>query len=87
MTDEIKFQYSLSDERAHNGKFAHCGVIDKHFPCIGKCCCESRTIMGVTYEKSCDNCNIWASPPNGGSLSITYLFNCSLYNYDKRIKE
>lgn len=64
-----------------------CGVAAGIFPCPGKCCDKSSSLSGDVYKVICSHCSIWTSLPDGASLAITHIFECSLYGYGKRIKE
>jgi hypothetical protein len=63
-----------------------CGVAEKAFPCLCKCCAKSSSLTGDAYKKNCLHCSIWTSMPDGASLAITHIFECSLHGYVKRIK-
>lgn len=65
----------------------YCNVTERMFPCVRKCYGKSDTISGVVYKKTCPYCSIWTSFPNSVSLEVTYIFECTLHGYGKRIKE
>ena len=64
-----------------------CGATEGAFPRQGKCCSKIDSLSGDGYKKKCPHCNIWTSLPDGASLAVTHIFECSLYGYGKRIKE
>ncbi len=64
-----------------------CGVTEKAFPCIGKCCDLSINMAGTVYRKICDCCDVWTSLPDGGSLEVAVIFECSRHGYGRRVKE
>lgn len=89
---EDKAYESLSDEELGNigggaGFNGNCGVLEGQFPLLGKCCSKSSSISGTVYIKTCPDCSIWTSLPDGTSLTISYIFECLQYGYGKRIKE
>lgn len=92
MEDNKIFSIPLSDEQLDNtsggtGAGADCGVQEGRFPRLGKCCSKDKSISGTVYKRTCPYCSIWTSLPDGESLIITYIFECSLYRYGKRTKE
>jgi hypothetical protein len=70
-----------------NGAGGDCGVEEGQFPRMGKCCSKSTSLSGIVYRKTCPYCSIWKSLPEGMSLAVTYIFDCSQYNYCRREKE
>jgi len=64
-----------------------CGVPEGQFPLLGKCCSQSTSISGTVYKDVCRYCSIWSSLPDSASLKVTYIIECSLYGYGKRVKE
>lgn len=58
-----------------------CGVREREFPCMGKCCGGCPP-----YEKTCLYGIVWTSCPDPSSLEITTIFECRKYGYRKRIK-
>lgn len=64
-----------------------CHVSEGEFPYIGKCCRKSRSMTGVVYEQTCRHCSVWTSLPDSTSLEIVHMFECSLLEYYRRIKE
>jgi hypothetical protein len=66
---------------------ADCGVTENKFPCIGKCCDMSITTVGTAYQNICDCCDAWTSLPDGVSLEVATIFECSRYGYGRRVKE
>ena len=92
MTDEKIPGKALSDEELDDigggtGVDGDCGVPEGQFPNLGKCCSKGNSISGTVYKKVCPYCSIWSSLPEGTSLVITYIVECSRYGYGKRIKE
>ncbi|KJS02351.1 MAG: hypothetical protein VR68_03140 [Peptococcaceae bacterium BRH_c4a] len=77
----------LADISRGTGSGCNCAVLERQFPCMGKCCNKNISIVGTVYSKTCIHCSIWTSLPDGASLAIARIFQCSLYGYDKRIKE
>jgi len=63
-----------------------CGVPESQFPCIEKCCSKSISMSGTVYKKNCPYCSIWSSFPDSTSLEVTYILDCILYGYGKRMK-
>ena len=64
-----------------------CGVDEKMFPCMAKCCRKKDASFMVSYEKICPYCDISASFPYGASLRTVTIFECSRLDYDKRVTE
>jgi hypothetical protein len=92
LADNKTFRVPLNDEQldgisAGTGAYADCGVQEVQFPFVEKCCSKSSSISGTVYKKACSYCSIWTSLPDGTSLEITYIVECSQYGYGKRIKE
>lgn len=91
MADYKEFGTLLSDKQLDDiGGTApgdDCGVLEGEFPRIGKCCSKSTSISGTVYQEICPCCSIWSSLPDGTSLAVSYILECTLYGYGKRIKE
>lgn len=66
-------------------KYEACGVPEKQFPRVGKCCRKLRNPGGTKYETVCPYCTVWISPPNPSSLEVTAIFECKRFDYVKRI--
>lgn len=77
---------TFEDSGGNTDPVSDCGVTEGTFP-LGKCCSESDFLSGDVYKKKCPHCSIWTSLPDGASLVVTHIFECSLYGYGKRIKE
>ena len=69
------------------GPSGDCGVPEEGFPQPEKCCSKGVAISGTVYRKKCPFCSIWTSLPDGASLEVSHIFECTLYGYGKRIKE
>lgn len=69
-----------------SGLESDCGVAEEAFPQAGKCCSKSTSLAGTVYRQSCPCCSLWSSLPDGASLEVTYIVECTLYGYGKRIK-
>jgi len=69
------------------GPVSGCGVPEERFPYIGECYLRSISNLGITCGSKCVHCRIWTSLPDGASLTVTRIFGCDLYGYDKRIKD
>lgn len=92
MKDKGDFHLPLDDEQLDDinagGGFQYvCGISESQFPQQRKCCNQILTLQGTVYEKICPYCSIWTSLPEGGSLKVAHIIECTLYNYGKRIKE
>ena len=92
MDDHKVIGMPFSDEQLGNidggaGAVGDCAVKEGEFPCLGKCCVKSSSLTSNTYQKTCHYCSIWASLPEGISLSVTYIVECSCHGYGKRIKD
>lgn len=77
----------LDDIGGCTNSISSCGVSEKQFPCMKKCCIKSAVISGNVYVENCQNFSSWKSLPQGVDLTVAHIFECSLYGYCKRIKE
>jgi hypothetical protein len=68
-------------------RYADCGVQDRQFPLIGKCCSKVKDISGIVYHESCEYCTVWSSLPTGADLIVSYIFECTIHDYRKRISK
>lgn len=64
-----------------------CGLQEIDFPKLGKCFQKSNSNTGVVFQSVCPHCCIVTSMPEGVNLEVSYIFDCTLYGYAKRIKE
>jgi hypothetical protein len=64
-----------------------CAVPEKQFPCSEICLSKVNSITGAVYTRICPCCSIWESLPDSTKLTVTYIFECDLFGYCKRIKE
>ncbi len=64
-----------------------CVVPEQQFPELGTCCRLKAGELNAAYEKICPNCGVWSSLPDGEDLSVSHIFECTLYGYGKRLKE
>lgn len=92
MVDHKDFNMPLSDDQLDDmgrgtNSISSCGVSEKQFPCMEKCCTKSASILGNVYVENCQNFSLWKSLPQGVDLTVAQIFECSLYGYCKRIKE
>jgi len=92
VTDDHDSKRSLNKEKSNcsdekDSPCCNCGVLEEQFPVMGKCYCKSDDIWGAVYNKHCAHCSIWSSLPNRTSLIVTYIFECPVFGYGKRIKE
>ena len=83
MTDDQIFE----DSGGHPDPGCDCGVTGGTFPGFNKCCVKSDSPSGDSYKKNCPHCSIWTSLPDGASLKVTHIFECSLHGYGRRVKE
>lgn len=66
----------------------NCGVKEEAFPCLGKCFIKVDYLSsGDVYKLNCNHCKIWTSLPDGASLVVTHIIECSLYGYGRRVKD
>jgi len=77
----------LDDIGGGTGAGADCGVPEEQFPNLGKCYSKGNSISGTVYKKVCPYCSIWSSLPEDTNLAVTYIIECTLLGYGKRIKE
>ncbi len=63
-----------------------CGVPEKGFPQWGKCARRSVAAGEGAYQALCPQCTVWTSLPEGTTLEVSHIFECTLYGYGKRIK-
>jgi hypothetical protein len=92
VVDDTTYGIPLSSKeldiiREYFDTISNCGVVEEQFPCIGKCYSKNYSNSGIYCYSKCVHCSIWTSIPDGASLDITHIFGCTLYGYDKRIKE
>ena len=92
LIDHKAFGTPLSDNQLDDigGGIGHsddCGVPEGQFPNLGKCYNKGNSILGTVYKKVCPYCSIWSSLPEGTNLAVTYILECTLHGYGKRIKE
>ena len=92
MVEHKDFNMPLSDEQLDDigggtNSSSSCGVFEKQFPCMEKCCTESALISGNVCVENCQNFSWWKSLPQGVDLTVAHIFECYLYGYCKRIKE
>ena len=64
-----------------------CGVYAEDFPRLKFCCERTDLLCGGSFQVRCPNCTVWRSPPDGDSLMVTHIIECSKYGFFKRIKE
>lgn len=64
-----------------------CGLQEGHFPRPGKCFNKSRSIAGIVFQPACPYCSILTLLPEGANLVVAHIFECTLYGYEKRVKE
>ena len=64
-----------------------CGVDEKMFPCMAKCCRKKDASFMVSYEKTCPYCDKSASLLFGASMKTVTIFECSRFGYGKRVTE
>jgi hypothetical protein len=64
-----------------------CGVSEEQFPQMLKCCIYSGIGALQKYQSICPHCKAWTSLPNGLTLEVATIFECSLHGYGKRVKE
>lgn len=64
-----------------------CGVNEEVFPRMNLCCEKAALPFGASLQARCPNCTVWRSPPDGDSLMMTHIIECSKYSFFKRIKE
>lgn len=77
----------LDSSGGATGSYDDCGVFEENFPCMCKCYSRSDSTSGVVYKNVCPYCSIWTSLPDGASLEITHIFDCSIFGYGKRMRE
>lgn len=92
MVEQRNSGLPLSDELLDEigggrGSGADCGVPEGEFPRLGKCCSKTGSISGTYYEQLCAFCSLWRSLPNGTTLAVNNIIECSRYGYGKRIKD
>jgi hypothetical protein len=64
-----------------------CGVGEKEFPLLGRCCRKNDALFTASYEKICPYCDISVSLPHGAHLKIVIIIECSRYGYGKWVTE
>lgn len=77
----------FEDSGGNHHPGSDCGVTEGSFPGLGKCYVKNHSLSGDVCKQRCSHCSIWTSLPDGASLAVTSIFECSLYGYGKRIKE
>ena len=65
----------------------YCGVNKTDFPCLKHCCERAVLTFGGSFQARCPNCTVWRSPPDGDSLMVTHIIECTKYGFFKRIQE
>ncbi len=90
--NDKKINIPLEDEMlagigGDTGTGNSCGLQEGHFPSLGKCFNESRSISGMVFQQACPYCSIWTSLPEGANLIVARIFECTLHGYVKRVKE
>lgn len=63
----------------------NCGVDEKSFPSMGKCCQKNGKLLLDSYAVICPYCEIYPSLPCGENLKMVIVFECRFYGYGKRI--
>lgn len=91
MADEESVNIFMSGVKLKNAlgcscQVGCCDVLEEDFPCIEKCYAKIESISVTAYRYNCPYCNLWTSLPDGENLEITYIFDCSLLGYRKRLK-
>lgn len=66
---------------------ADCGVTEDQFPQMRICCIYSGIGALQKYQRICPHCKAWTSLPDGLTLKVATIFECSRYGYGKRVKE
>ena len=63
-----------------------CGVSEKRFPHVGKCCNTRLGTVGTEFTGVCPCCSVLKLPIDSSSLEIVTFFECSCYDYSRRVK-
>lgn len=64
-----------------------CDVQEGQFPLLGRCLAESSSIVGKALSQVCPHCSISTSLPEGASLVVAHMLECTMCGYVKRLKE
>lgn len=64
-----------------------CGVAEKQFPQMRKCCIYSGIGELQRYQNICSYCKVWNLPPAGENLEVATIFECRRYDFVRRVKE
>ena len=63
-----------------------CGVSDRQFPLVGKCCSTRMGTVGTEFTGICPCCSILKLPIDSSSLEIVTFFECTHFGYGRRVK-
>lgn len=64
-----------------------CGVSERQFPLLEKCCETRIGTFGTEYNGVCPFCSVLKLPIDSSSLEIVTFFECSRYGYGRRVKD
>lgn len=91
MADEELTNVKLDDDElagvsGGSGTSSNCNVKEEDFPRLAVCYSKASSWVGTSYQPICPHCSIWTSPPEGASLIITNIIECTCHGYGKRLR-